>query len=1136
MRTASLLICIVTLLPLAAGRCATPDRTVPLPTGETFLSDVGIYRVAYQSYGDKVVEMPRSWVGHFTTESGISYVPYERIADRPAILMHSPWRVPPGRTWVDYQLRLPRTRPIRLLFGIAMGPGMVTPDRSDGVTFSCFLTAAGRPRRLMRQHYARSEWRDYSFDLTPYAGQTVTLRLQVEPGPKRDASWDLSYFGAPRIVAGQARDNRAALLQQLTSTRAYRATAQADLRALSNTAKHGVTPGNLLTYRNTIVKAGNTYRFTYQGADCRVVYTYRPATGTLDDFTAQVDGGRTFLPAQGGGATVALPDGAEPEKVPARGGKAVRVTLAPGGKSLQVLWEYPLRGGPLRIAWSYAIRGKALTIAARCQEPRVSEFSLGEVGEVPLRRIFGVPYLLGHVSYLPVQNAFVCRYLDWTVSHASQCPQGTATYEPKTDGRRNALVESGYVAVSPHVGEVLPNIPHPPSPYRALLGPKIMLDIWAHHQGTYQGDAENLRNLKDHGVDHLAIISHDWQRYGYDVKLPDHLPANPLYGGDAGMKEFGRAANECGYIWSLHENYIDLYPDAPSYDPSARVLLSDGQPSHAWFNPATGVQSFGLKCNRALEYARQNAPEIHRRFGTNAAYLDVHTCVPPWHQLDREAGQPMAGMALAKVKHDTELFQYMRATHQGPLFGEGANHFFWAGRCDGVEAQVAGGEHHTPFLDFDLLKIHPQMVNHGMGYYERWFASGYELRWGYDAGTMAQIDKYRAQELAYGHAGFIGSAQTANLQWVVREHHLMHPVQRLYGTARPTEILYKVDGRLVSASVALVMGDTSRQRIRYDSGLTLWVNWNAQPWKVQGRVLPQWGFLARGPNTEVCTVRHQGKFADYAECPQYVFADARTSIHMPYLQGEKEIEPKLRAFEYLGGNRVRLTYEWHVNDTLEEDYHCFVHFLHEGTGHAEQIAFQQDHELPKPTSQWRKGETIIDGPYEVTFPDDAQDYYDITIGLFRGGRLSLKGLSDGRNRILIGRLRVEREGGEITRVTLGDVQDMAKRAAAARANFRAHLNPPGTWVDFGTVATDGSVKVNREPDRLVVFPYPRDRSFRVTLDLKALAPKAVPGRVRVRALAARTLKELGETPHAFQGGRLTFKVGRPGAGRYLVTW
>ena len=94
---------------------------------------------------------------------------------------------------------------------------------------------------------------------------------------------------------------------------------------------------------------------------------------------------------------------------------------------------------------------------------------------------------------------------------------------------------SGYLAVSPDIGEVLPNIPHPPSPYRGLLGPRIMLDVWNHHNGTYQGDAENLRALKDNGVDHLAIISHVWQRYGYDVKLPDHLPANPQFGGEEGM-------------------------------------------------------------------------------------------------------------------------------------------------------------------------------------------------------------------------------------------------------------------------------------------------------------------------------------------------------------------------------------------------------------------------------------------------------------------------------------------------------------------------------------------------------------------------------------------------------------------------
>ncbi len=55
------------------------------------------------------------------------------------------------------------------------------------------------------------------------------------------------------------------------------------------------------------------------------------------------------------------------------------------------------------------------------------------------------------------------------------------------------------------------------------------------------------------------------------------------------------------------------------------------------------------------------------------------------------------------------------------------------------------------------------------------------MRWGHDAGSMEQIDKYRAQELAYGHAGFVGNPQTDNIIFVAREHHLMHPVQRLYG-------------------------------------------------------------------------------------------------------------------------------------------------------------------------------------------------------------------------------------------------------------------------------------------------------------------------------------------------------------------
>ncbi len=1117
----------------AASEVKMPDLSVPLPAGETLLADVGTYRVFWQSYGQEPVAMPVSWSGHFEPRAGISYQDWGRVLGRRALLLHSPWHVPPGKTWVDYELALPRLAPIRLKFGIAMGPDVARPERSDGVTFSCFLTADGRPQELMRRHQAEARWLDFDFELTPYAGKTVMVRLQVEPGPKNNASFDYSFFGDARIAVGEGTPQRSEILRRLTSARAYQATARADLANLANRADQGVVPGNLLPYKNGLEQSGTLWRFAYDGDDCRVIYDWTPESGTLDDFRVRVDDGRPLAPARGGGATATVKQSDKTEEVPLRGGRPVEIRR--DQQRLLVLWEYDVRGQAVRVAWTYRILGKALEVSVRCDDPLVSRFSLGDVGLAPLRRTFPVPYLAGDVAYLPAQNVFVCRYLDWTVSHASRCPQGVADYDLKTDGTRQPLAETGYIAVSPDLNEVLPNIPHPPSPYLALLGPRIMLDVWGHHRGTYQGDAENLLALKDHGVDHLAIISHVWQRYGYDVKLPDHLPANPAFGGDEGMIAFGKAANQCGYVWSLHENYIDLYPDAPSYDPAARVLRADGTPSPAWYNAGTRVQSFGLKCNRALGYARQNSPEIHCRFNTTAAYLDVHTCVPPWHQLDHEADQPLAAMALAKVQFDTELFQFMRDTHGGPLFGEGANHFYWAGRCDGVEAQVRGGEDHAPLVDFDLLKIHPQMVNHGLGYYERWFRRGYDHRWGDDTGSMEQIDKYRAQELAYGHAGFVGAAQVDNLPWVIREHHLVHPVQRLYGTARPAEIRYEVDGQLVTASAALVAGDTSRQQIRYDSGLRLWVNWRDEPWQVEGRVLPQWGFLALGPDTEVSTTLRDGKYADYAECPEYVFADARTDFPMPYLHSRKNIEPRLREFQYLGGNRVRVTYEWLVNDTLDQDYHCFVHGVHSDSPSPEGIDFQQDHALPKPTDQWRKGDVIVDGPYDLSV-SDKHDAYDLVIGLYRGERVRLKGVQSGGDRILVARLKLQKQDGKITGITAQKPTTDNQPKPETEVDFTARLNAPGTWIDFGKVATDGSVKIQRESDRLIVFPYPREKRFRVSLDLQALAPTADPQHVQVQALAAGTQQPLGPGDFAWENGRLMLTAGTPGAGRYAVTW
>ena len=997
--------CCVLAISFAAVPTMAADRRSPLPPNETFLSDIVGHHVGWQSYGKEPVSMPLDWYGGDSV-SGMFCVDQGWVLGRRTLMMHPPWLVPVGKVWVDYPMSLPPAGPIRLSFGIAMKPENV--GRSDGVTFSCSLIVDGRQQELMRQHHAGANWKNFEFDLSAYAGKDVVLRLQVEPGPKNDINNDSASFGDAKIVIGAGPEpNLADRVRRLTNTPAYRATENVSLLKVSNHRENGVNPSNLLPCSTTVERSGDRFHFTYRGDDCRIVYAYQPVSGTLDDFTVQIDDGRVFQPALGGGAMASIKRQDGTQEMPLRDGRLLKTALEKD--TLRVLWEYRVDDRPLQIDWQFKLANKALVVSAQCTEPALSHFSLGDVGSVSLRRQIAVPYLLGNVIYLPVENVFACRYLDWNQSHASQCPQGEATYSAKTDGHRNPMFEVGYIAVSPRLDEVLPNIPLPPSPYLAALGGRIVLDIWRHNKGTYQGDADNLMALKDHGVDHLAIIQHDWQHYGYDAKLPDHMPANTLYGGDPGLIAFGKTANGYGVPWALHENYIDMYPDSPSYIPNARILQSDGTPSKGWYNCVTKMRSDWMKPGQGFAFAQKIAPAVHSRYGTTAAYLDVSTGVPPWAMLDYEAGQPMAAMAMSTVKHHATLFQFLRDAHAGPLFGEGLYPFFWAGSCDATEAQVEGREDHAPLLNFELLKVHPQMVNHGIGYYERWLRYGWP-HWGVNAGTMEQIDKYRAQELAYGHAGFIGGDQVNNIPWVVREHHLVYPVQNLYGTTKATEIRYEVGGQLVDAGVAMAIGETTRQRILYENGLTLWVNWQTEPWKIEGRTLPQWGFLAIGPNTEVWTALRDGRWADYAECPEYVFADARTSFPMPYLS--PEAEQRLRS-------------------------------------------------LKQPGKSHSSGNT----------PD-----------------------------------------------------------------FTVRLNPPGTWIDFGRVATDGSVKIQREPDRLVLFPYPRDKPFRVSIDVKGLAPTANVSAIKVRALAAGTQQDLGPVEFTLKDTKLEIVAGKTRVGRFVISW
>jgi hypothetical protein len=178
---------------------------------------------------------------------------------------------------------------------------------------------------------------------------------------------------------------------------------------------------------------------------------------------------------------------------------------------------------------------------------------------------------------------------------------------------------------------------------------------------------------------------------------------------------------------------------------------------------------------------------------------------------------------------------------------------------------------------------------------------------------------------------------------------------------------------------------------------------------------------------------------------------------------------------------------------------------------------------------------IVDGPYEFSVPATF-DSYDLVIGLHKGERLPLKGGESSEDRVSIARLVLQRTGGKITAIAAEQPARQAKPKSDDQADFSAHLNRPGTWIDFGPVATDGSVKINRANGRLILFPYPRNKQFRVSLDLKTLAPSADPSQVKVRALAAGDGRDLGRAEFHWEQSRLVIPMGRAGAGRYAVQW
>ena len=322
----------------------------------------------------------------------------------------------------------------------------------------------------------------------------------------------------------------------------------------------------------------------------------------------------------------------------------------------------------VHVTVTIAGNGETFEATLDADQPQITSVDIGPWSPGLQPQQIPVPYYSGDVWYLPRMHSYGNAWWDWHTTHAARLDGTSAQYFNRTDATLAPFHERLLLVVSPDVDATLPSPANPASPYLGQLSGRMVLDIWT---ADFNQIEQGLRELGSYGITDCAAIIHIWQHASYDNELPLHYPANEALGGDAGLRAAVNAGKANGCMMAVHENYVDYYPNYPKFDRNAIALKSDGQLMLSWLNHATGIQSYSAKPAWMVKHAATQSPEIHARYGTMAAYLDVNSSAVPSSHGDMDAHEPGAGMLTAWLAGDTNLWSYERTAHQGPVFGEG---------------------------------------------------------------------------------------------------------------------------------------------------------------------------------------------------------------------------------------------------------------------------------------------------------------------------------------------------------------------------------------------------------------------------------------------------------------------------------
>ena len=994
--------------------------------------------------------MPVNWQGsEETSRANVQFgARIQRGDARETIGIHPPWyQGRAGTALVEFPLRLPEAKPIRLRFANALRDHI--PDRerpSDGVTFRVRVARWDAPdgtqgEVVFERHTDAKVWLDGEADLSRFAGQPVRLQLESHPGPKNDTNVDQSYWAEPTLTAGTA-----------PQAPPFPPASNAGSRVLGSIGQNGrrhevrLWPGE----RGLLDTAVGIGRLCFNGFRARVLgdalEDWRSAA-MLVSAREESGGGRYRVRhsfrSWAGDFDLMGEIWTERTQLRAR----FWLENTPGPKPWLVAYLEDLSVG----AWNEKARRVYAGPGNVLEDPQA--FRLTFDGHRLSTSFVGLDFESG-LSVVQAVDAPPSSFdADPAARHYSlHTPhEQTLSFVPAASVWEAVTLWRGTNGVRPAAGV-------------DKLAGRFVFDLWG---GRYADTARALGRAASYGLQDSIVVWHNWQRWGYDYRLPDIYPPNPQLGTFQEMLDLARAARENGILFAPHDNYIDFYPDAEGFSYEHIAAGKDGAPVKAWLNEGRQAQSYRWRADRLRPFLERNLRAVRDGFAPTGYFIDVWSSAGPYDYwtldgrfFSRLFTRKVWGESFAWI-HDWLGDSAPQISESGPdqligwLDGAQANHLrvdqppageyswaVWDIRCAGAER--------IPWFD---AAHHDRFVLHGAGYETR-YASGLDTRL-----HGIYSDDYITTEVLTGHPGMAKSAFGRD---VVRKYWLLHDLTRELA-------LRRID------SVGFAGGNLHRQYVRWDNGGEVWVNRGAEDWAVAGHVLPEYGFYARVPAEEdaieAAIERRGGVIVDWARSPWLYHVNAR-----PVVSDRLPIRVALDSITWLGERRFRFTLRWETEGEFPAGYRVFVHFV-DSEG---KILFQGDHNPPPAAgggTYLSAAESVIPAQYA------AGQAFETRIGFYNpngGARLLPEGADDGTSRLRLGSIVLRGQGATLTGVDWRPFEAPPDPALA-------RLNPDGRTVAFDAVSTDGALRLSPAGDALWLTALPEGRKrFSVRVEWAAL--------------------------------------------------